>query len=65
MEDKLQGFKYFHQRSLKYFRNSLNYAIQLAINITDIHCLKHESHYEYTVASPDIIAGNKEEYFSI
>lgn len=39
--------------------------IQLAINITDIHCLKHESQYEYSVAAPDITAGNKGEYFSI
>lgn len=38
---------------------------QLAINITDIHCLKHESHYEYTVAAQDIMAGNKGEYFTI
>lgn len=38
---------------------------QLANNITDIHCLKHESHYKHSVAAPDIMAGNKEEYFSI
>lgn len=39
--------------------------IQLVINITDIHCLKHETHYECTVAAPDIVAGNKGKYFSI
>lgn len=53
MEDKVEGLKYLHQRRPKHFRKSLNCMIQLAINITDIHCLKYESHYENTVAAPD------------